>query len=179
MKRQLTAMTLITMLSVASAAAQTTNAPATDATATNATGTAETKITSGDSGGRFGAGLILGEPTGATLKFWFNETLAIDGAVGWSFHRETDLYLHSDVLWHKFDLIPVPEGQLPLYFGVGARAKFRDDKDDRYGIRVPVGVSYIFEDIPVDVFLEVAPIIDFAPSTRGGFTAGVGARFWF
>jgi hypothetical protein len=33
--------------------------------------------------------------------------------------------------------------------------------------------------VPVDVFLEVAPILDFTPSTRGGFTAGIGARYWF
>jgi hypothetical protein len=178
MKRQLNAITLITLLGVASAAAQT-NAPATDAPATNATRSAETKITSGDSDGRFGVGLILGEPTGATLKYWLNHSMAIDGAIGWSFHHETDLHIHSDVLWHKFDLISVPEGQLPFYIGVGARAKFRHNADDRYGIRVPVGVSYIFEDVPVDVFLEVAPIIDFTPSTRGGFTAGIGARFWF
>jgi hypothetical protein len=129
--------------------------------------------------GRFGAGLILGEPTGASLKYWLNSTMAVDGAVGWSFHEETDLYLHSDVLWHKFDLIPVSRGQLPLYFGVGGRWKIRDNDDDRVGVRAPVGLSYIFDNVPVDVFLEVAPIIDFAPSTRGGFTAGIGARYWF
>jgi hypothetical protein len=52
--------------------------------------------------------------------------MAVDGALGWSFHRETDVHIHSDVLWHRFDVFDVPEGQLPLYFGVGGRVKFRD-----------------------------------------------------
>ena len=130
-------------------------------------------------GGKFGAGLILGEPTGASLKYWLNNTMAVDGAIGWSFYHETDLHLHSDVIWHKFDLIPVPQGRLPVYFGVGARWKIRDNGSDNVGIRLPVGLSYIFDNAPVDVFFEVAPVIDFTPSTRGSFTAGIGARFWF
>ena len=133
----------------------------------------------GKQDGRFGVGLILGEPTGASLKYWLNSTLAVDGAVGWSFDESTDLHLHADLLWHKFDLVQVPEGALPFYIGVGGRIKFRDNADERVGIRMPVGVSYIFDRIPVDIFLEVAPVIDFTPSTRGGFTAGIGARFWF
>jgi hypothetical protein len=132
-----------------------------------------------DPTGRFGVGLILGEPSGVSLKYFWNETMAIDGAVGWSFHRETDLHLHSDVLWHNFDLFPVAEGQLPLYLGVGGRAKIREHEEDRLGVRVPIGVSYIFEDLPLDIFAEVAPVLDFTPSTRGGFTLGIGARWWF
>jgi hypothetical protein len=132
-----------------------------------------------DLAGRFGLGLILGEPTGVSLKYFFNDNLAIDGAAGWSFRDETDLSLHSDLLWHKFDLISVPKGQLPFYIGAGARVKFRDNAEDEIGIRLPIGVSYIFDDIPLDVFFEVAPVVDFAPSTRGLFTAGIGARWWF
>ena len=128
---------------------------------------------------RFGAGLLLGEPTGASLKYFLTDKTAIDGAIGWSFHRETDLHLHGDFLWHKHDLFSVSEGQLSLYYGVGARVKFRDRADDQVGVRVPVGVSYLFERVPVDVFAEVAPVLDFTPSARGGFTAGIGVRWWF
>jgi len=128
--------------------------------------------------GRFGAGAVFGEPTGASLKYWLNDTMAVDGVIGVGFHEETDFYLHSSFLWHKFDLFSVPKGRLPLYFGVGPRLKLRDGQE-RFGVRVPVGVSYMFEDTPVDVFLEVAPILDFTPSVRGGFTVGIGARYWF
>jgi hypothetical protein len=127
---------------------------------------------------RFGAGLILGEPTGLSLKYWLNESFAVDGGIAASFFRDNGLQLHSDILWHKFGLFDVPEGRLPLYFGLGGRVKF-EDGDDRFGIRFPIGVSYMFDRRPIDVFLEVAPILDVTPSVQGSFNAVLGARFWF
>ena len=133
-----------------------------------------------DNSGRFGAGVIFGEPTGLSLKYWLSDALAIDGAAGWSAADHTDFYLHSDVLWHNFDLIPVSHGRLPFYFGVGGLLRFRDDnQDNQVGIRVPVGLSYMFDRAPVDIFVEVAPAIDLAPSVRGDITGGIGIRYWF
>jgi len=170
MKYLLIVLTLVSLLGVASQA---------DEAAKTTSTTSSLSISEADSGGRFGAGVLLGEPTGASLKYWLNDTMAIDGGIGWSFEGENDPHVHSDVLWHRFDVFPVSEGRLPLYFGVGARVKFREDRSDRFGIRAPVGVSYIFPDKPVDVFVEVAPVLDLAPSTRLGFMAGIGARYWF
>jgi len=39
---------------------------------------------------RLGVGVIVGEPTGASVKYWLNDTLAVDGAAGWSLHDHTD-----------------------------------------------------------------------------------------
>lgn len=170
MKRTLIAVALVTLIGPSNQAQETT--PETTLV-THATTLEHVGIDR-----RFGAGVILGEPTGVSLKYFLTDTTAIDGAIGWGFHRETDVHLHSDFLWHLHDIASVPEGQLSLYFGVGARLKVRDG-EDRLGVRVPVGVSYLLDNVPVDMFLEVAPILDFTPSTRGGFTAGMGARFWF
>ena len=128
----------------------------------------------------FSAGIIFGEPTGASLKYWFNDTMAIDGAIGFSTHDESDLYLHSDVLWHNFDLIPVSRGALPVYLGVGGLVRSRDDDhDNQVGIRVPVGISYLFDNAPVEVFAEVGPALDVAPDVRGEVTGGIGVRYRF
>lgn len=127
----------------------------------------------------FEAGVIFGEPTGLSLKYWVSETMAVDGGVGWSFDDDADLHLHADVLWHNFDLFDVSKGELPIYFGVGARGQFRDNHDDRFGIRFPIGINYLFEEIPLSLFLEIAPVLDLAPSTRGDFTAGIGVRYRF
>jgi hypothetical protein len=146
------------------------------------TNNSQTASMSGGYPHRFGAGIILGEPTGASLKYWLNDTLAIDGAVGASFNdddHDSNFYLHSDLLIHNFDLIPVPQGRLPIYFGAGALVRFRDDEDNQVGIRIPVGVSYLFDNAPIDVFAEIAPAIDVAPDVRGEITGGIGIRFWF
>jgi hypothetical protein len=130
--------------------------------------------------GKFGAGIVLGEPTGLSAKYWLNDTLAIDGAAGWSYYEHTDFYLHSDLLLHNFDLIPVPKGKLPVYLGGGAYVRFRGDhRDNQAGIRVPVGLDYLFENAPVDVFVEFAPGIELTPSTRANFSGGIGIRYWF
>ena len=130
--------------------------------------------------GKFGAGIILGEPTGLSAKYWLNQELAIDGAAGWSIHDDSEFYFHGDFLVHKFDLIPVPEGKLPFYLGGGAFARFREGHhDNQLGVRVPIGVSYMFADLPVDIFAEIAPGIDLTPSTRVDFSGGIGIRYWF
>jgi hypothetical protein len=133
-----------------------------------------------DMAGRFGAGVIIGEPIGASLKYFVNDTMAIDGALGVSLHEHSGLYLHGDVLWHNFDLVPVSQGKLPLYLGVGGLLRLRNSNyDDQFGIRVPVGVSYLFDNAPVDIFAEIGPALDLTPSVRGEVTGGVGIRFWF
>ena len=133
-----------------------------------------------DLAGKFGVGLIAGEPMGVSMKYWVNNRLALDGAVGWSSRDDSDVYLHGDVLWHNFHLIPVSQGRLPVYFGIGGLVRFRDNhRANEAGIRFPVGLSYMFDNAPVDVFAEVGPAIDFAPDVRGDITGGVGVRYWF
>jgi hypothetical protein len=130
--------------------------------------------------GRLGAGVIIGEPTGASLKYWLDDRVAVDGAFGWSFHNDSVFYMQSDVLWHNFDLIPVPRGRLPVYFGVGGLVRFRDNNNDnQVGIRVPVGLSYMPDDLPMDVFVEIGPALDITPNVQGEVTGGVGVRYWF
>jgi hypothetical protein len=142
--------------------------------------------TTGGAGGnsnydrKLGVGIILGEPTGGSVKYWLSDTLAVDGAAGWSSHDKTDFYVHGDVLWHNFELIPVPQGRLPVYFGVGGLVRFRDDhQDNQAGVRVPVGLSYMFDHAPVDIFVEIAPAVIVTPDLRGDLTGGIGIRFWF
>lgn len=121
---------------------------------------------------------MLGEPTGLSLKYWLNESFAVDGGIGASFRHDDGLQLHSDVLWHAFGLIDCPNGKFAPYLGLGMRGKF-EEGDDRAGLRFPIGISYMFDSHPIDVFFEVAPIMDFTPDVDGDFNIAVGARFWF
>jgi len=126
MRPTLLAVAVVTLLGVKSQAQE----AAADATASAPPQTTIERI---DLGHRLGAGLIVGEPTGVSLKYFLNDEAAIDDAIGWGFHHETDLYLHSDFLWHWNDFYSVPEGRLSLYFGAGVRVKYRDNDDDRVG----------------------------------------------
>lgn len=138
--------------------------------------------------GGTGIGVILGEPTGLSFKHWLDEDSAIDAGLGWSFDGPTSIHLHADWLWHDFSLFPVEHGALALYYGGGARFKAgrgrdgpgrRDGHRDRFGIRVPVGLAYHLSDHPVEIFGEIVPILDLAPSTKLNLNAAVGARWYF
>jgi hypothetical protein len=130
--------------------------------------------------GRFGAGFVFGEPTGFNAKYWLNNTMALDGQFGISLRDDDNYYLNADILWHNYDLIPVSHGRAAAYLGVGPSIEFRDEEEDnRFGVRVPIGVSYQFDDKPLDVFVEFAPILDFSPDVEGDFNIGIGLRYWF
>ena len=125
----------------------------------------------------FGIGVLLGEPTGISAKLWLGETMAVDLAAAWSFVNESAFHLHADYLFHFYDLITVSKGSLPVYLGVGGR--FRFEKRFRFGVRIPVGLEYLFEDIPLDVFAEIGPIVDLVPATGFDIGGGIGVRYIF
>ncbi len=123
----------------------------------------------------FGLGLMFGDPTGLSGKYFLGPDTALDfgiGGAGWA-HRYygTALQIHVDHLWHPVSLTSADAFELPLYFGIGGRLLFFDYYDDpgrdRYddvvalGVRVPVGISFDFNNIPLDIFAELAVIIDF------------------
>lgn len=125
----------------------------------------------------FGTGIILGEPTGISLKYWTHDDGAFDGAIAWSFTDGGALHLHADYIIHNFTLIQVSSGRLPFYFGIGARLKL-DDRS-RFGARVPVGLAYLLRGTPVDFFIEIVPILDLAPKTDFKINAAIGGRYFF
>lgn len=124
----------------------------------------------------FGIGIILGEPTGISAKSWISSKTAADAAVAWSLH-DPSLHIHADFLVHYFNLITIGEGQLPLYFGLGARIKLANET--HFGARIPVGFDYLFDDAPLDIFFELVPILDFVPSTAFDLNAAIGIRYFF
>jgi hypothetical protein len=128
---------------------------------------------------RLGIGAILGEPTGLSVKYWLSNRNAVDGGVAWSFSERDSFHLHADYLFHNFDWLRPRTGQMPVYFGAGGRVLFEERRDNRAGIRAPIGISYIFDRYPLDAFVEVAPILDLTPGTKLEFNAGIGLRFYF
>ena len=129
--------------------------------------------------GRFGAGIILGEPTGITMNIFLSQLTALEFSAAWSLESNNSFQLQGDYVWHMWDLIDVDRGALPVTVGVGGRVVFRDVGDDLLGIRVPLGLAYELDTAPIDFFGQIVPILDLAPSTEFDFDAAVGARFYF
>jgi hypothetical protein len=147
-------------------------------------------------GGPFGLGLIIGSPTGISLKYYLGDSgQAIDGAVGFSFLGADGVHVHADYLWHPFMLTQDAAFSLPMHVGVGVRLldhdRGRDGDDDFHvGIRAPVGLTFDFTEVPLDVFVEIALILDFHGDHKVNvnddddnvdldLNAGVGVRYYF
>lgn len=124
----------------------------------------------------FGAGIILGDPSGLSFKKWTTNRGAVDAGIGWSVYNES-FHIHADYLVHFMHAIDINQGQLPLYAGIGA--SLNAGNPTSFGARIPLGINYIFGDVPLDLFAEIVPGLQLAPDTRFMLEAGVGIRYWF
>lgn len=132
-----------------------------------------------------GLGVILGEPTGLSVKKWLGGKTAIDGAAAWAFSGHSSFQVHGDYLYHVYHVLNVSgiHGRLPFYYGIGGRLKFHDERDGntdtRVGVRIPLGLTYLHEGAPFDLFVEIVPVLDVAPSSDLRLNAAVGGRYYF
>lgn len=124
--------------------------------------------------GQFGAGVILGRPSGLTAKTWYTGSNAFDLGVGFG----EDFTFYADHLWHGWDIFPQPaQGKLGGYVGIGPRIEA--DRHAEFGIRTIGGLSYWIANRPIELFLEGGPVFQLAPDRDVEVDAGVGVRFYF
>ena len=137
----------------------------------------------GTSNHNFGLGIIVGEPTGVSFKFWSSQKIGWDAGAAWSFVDGSFFQIHGDFLVHDFNLLKVDTGRMSFYYGAGARLKFGSNNasgsDTILSLRVPVGISYEFDKTPVELFLEVVPMLDLVPKTEIGMAGAIGFRYYF
>jgi hypothetical protein len=131
-----------------------------------------------------GLGLIIGEPTGVSLKHWVSPMNAIDAGLAWSFLDNGNFHIHADYLYHMNVLNSLLHtNNASLYVGIGGRLKLKNsdkgETDNRLGARVPVGAVFYFPEPKLDVFLEIVPILDLTPKTDISFNAALGVRYFF
>jgi hypothetical protein len=139
----------------------------------------------------FGFGLILGEPTGLTLKGSLGGNNSWDAAIGASWFGR--LRIHADYLWSANVFNSRTAG---MYFGLGAALGFgrgrgilyrgkgnewyyyEDDNAVAIGVRGSAGLNFMPFSAPVEIFGELAPIIGLSPVTGLGWDAALGIRYY-
>jgi hypothetical protein len=145
---------------------------------------------------QFGLGLELGAPFGVTGKYFYSEDKAFDFGVGdiYNYYDYRGLYIYGDHLWHPAVLASADAFELPFYIGVGGSFFHWDDLRgpvDRHGdalvFRVPVGIAFDFNNVPLDVFVQLVPSLPLFFNTPDGYDrtlfffidGSVGIRYWF
>lgn len=137
--------------------------------------------------GVFGIGLIVGEPTGISGKYYIGDDMALDFAVGATFIGR-GLQMHGDFLFHPFILQNTKTFVFPFYTGAGIRIARRDPGDmverhTRLGIRAVVGGLLDFREIPIDIFFEGALVGDYQTIEGDAFgldfNVSAGVRYYF
>lgn len=119
-------------------------------------------------------GIILGEPTGISLKMWQSDRTALGAGLAWSFGGSGSVHLHMDYLRHNW--LETDTGGLALYYGLGGRVKLADDP--RLGVRIPIGLQFNIPDTRLSAFFEVAPLLDLIPKTTFDVNGGLGIRIF-
>ena len=137
--------------------------------------------------GSFGAGLVIGEPTGLSARLYLKDDQALQVAAGYAF-VSSGLQINADYCIHPWILQTKEMYTLPAYLGAGVRAVLYDagpQADDYFaiGLRAVVGVVMDFKTVPMDAFLEIAGVVEYAFQDDKkfglGLNAGAGARYYF
>ena len=136
----------------------------------------------------FGLGLQLGEPTGITGKVYLGgRGNAIDFLVGSYYDAgfAGDVYVHVSYHAHLVELASGGGVAIPFRIGVGGFLnsgywRFDDEANDIvFGARVPVGLDFDLESIPLQFYLEVAVEVAIIPFVGAGIDGGIGGRYYF
>jgi hypothetical protein len=141
----------------------------------------------------FGIGLELGAPTGLTGKYFLSADRALDFGFGtiYNYFDRYGFHIYGDYLFHPVSLLATDAFELPLYVGLGVRLWDFEDRrvepDDEafaIGFRVPVGVAFDFNTVPIDIFVQLVPVLDFFSGyTRRSVYIDIepsfGFRYWF
>jgi hypothetical protein len=131
-----------------------------------------------------GAGIVMGVPTGISLGYRTESKSYFDAAVAWSVTQDS-LHLHFDSLFELTQIVDpnAPQYQFPLYTGLGVRIQVSPSGSQAIysvlGIRAPIGITFLPQVAPFEVFAEFAPVLSIYPDTRINFDFAIGARYYF
>lgn len=121
-----------------------------------------------------GVGVMFGEPSGFTAKFWTAYNEAFVTSVGVS--RFDNIRLGLDYLWHfnafRSDVVG-------LYVGPGvAVGAIHNSSEDRVGARGVLGMNIVPRSTALEIFLEAGPLVTLSPSLKSSMDVAAGLRIY-
>ncbi|MDP4218954.1 MAG: hypothetical protein Q8916_00510 [Bacteroidota bacterium] len=145
----------------------------------------------GPQGRSFGFGIVLGDPLGGTIKYWTASNEALAASIGGDYfgspRLDVDYYWHFNAFNSSIVKLYAGPG-LAIGFGSGRDYLwykrghdyffYRQEGQTGFGARVLVGLDIIPRRTPIELYLEVGPLIGFAPAFGASFDAAIGIRFY-
>jgi len=143
----------------------------------------------GPGGRTFGFGLIVGDPTGGTVKIWLQREQALDFYIGGDYFGAPRI--GGDYLWHFF---PFNTDIANMYAGVGGTLGlgygggywygnehgwyYRPNGGSALGVRALIGVNVMPRRTPLELFFELGPLLGITPGYGYGMDVALGVRFY-
>ncbi|MCX4247716.1 hypothetical protein [Paraliomyxa miuraensis] len=148
-------------------------------------------------GGNFGVGLSLGDPMGASMKYFMAPNHALQGDIGWAPLHHGNGRFGFDYLWHPGTFVSNSDIDLVPYLGLGIGMAFwgghyyhgyyhgRNDYYHRGGgvamlLRAPIlGIGIHWKKAPLDTMFEGSwsPYIILPHLPHGDFSFKI--RYYF
>jgi hypothetical protein len=148
----------------------------------------------------FGLGLFLGQPSGLTLAGNFGGGHMVQGYVAFELVYRDSFILMADYIWHPNIIVSNATLDLSWHFGGGvvigtwlhdyyydcARwdrnhcVEWEHGTRVMFGLRMPFGLDLFFHPVPLELYFEIAPGIEFFPVLPDLIIfGGIGLRYWF
>ncbi len=138
-----------------------------------------------------GVGLTLFNPTGITAKYLMDDKLSLEGSLGFTGRDRT--HIHGVLTYNLVKLSS--SSRFFLYAGAGLVLEERRHKEENFhfrgfrggetstswapGLRVPIGLSFFADSVPLEFFGEVNLNLFFGSRSGSDIGLAVGGRYYF
>lgn len=138
----------------------------------------------------FGFGIMVGEPTGLTIKLWTERDKAIAISLGNSYLGS--LRIGADYLWHfnafNSNIVNLYAGPgLAVGFGESGgwwyhnknKYWYKNENDVGFGVRGVFGMNVVPRNTPLEFFGEIGVLVGIIPASHTNVEGAIGVRFYF
>ena len=135
----------------------------------------------------FGIGIYMGEPTGlAALNFSHrHKSITRQIYISWNIQKDQVRGV-LDQVWTVYTSRLEDGTQFPVYIGGRGWCRINESNTtigftgfyNSFGVGIPVGALYQHQEVGIEGYVELTPVLQILPNIEFGMQAGVGVRFY-